>query len=228
MFDQEEFNNFIIDNNVVGFKEQDITLKSGRLSRWYANCRCLTDFAGIADKTANFIIEFAKEKGLECDYFYGVPAGATKLGVLLNYKIAARANNEDFKLIIGREKPKDHGEAKDRFFIGPLKPGDNVIAIEDVTTTGGSLITGIERLREAGVNVIASIGMVNRMEKRDDGLTVEEAIRQKFGIQHYSMSNAFDLLPIEFRRNPPSEDTRIHVQNYFSMYSIRGIELRGE
>ena len=224
-FNQNEFNRFIIDNNVVGFKEQDITLASGRISRWYANCRVLTNLAGIADKTANFVIEFIKEKNLDFDYVYGVPAGATKLGLLISYKIAARNNNENFKLIIGREKPKEHGDAKDKFFIGPINPGDKVIVVEDVTTTGSSLIKGVSNLIEAGVNVIATVGLVNRMEKRDDGLTVEEAIREKFAIQHYSMSSAFDLLPLEAVKNPPSEETKQHVKNYFSQYSVRGIDL---
>ena len=224
-FNQEEFNKFIIENNVVGFKEQDITLKSGRICRWYANCRNLTSFAGTADKTANFVIDFIKQKDVDFDYVYGVPAGATKLGVLISYKIAARENNDNFKLVIGREKPKEHGEAKDKFFIGPLKEGDKVVVVEDVTTTGGSLIKGIERLKEAGVNVVAAIGLVNRMEKRDDGLTVEESIRHKFGIPLYAMSNAFDLLPMEAAKNPPTEETKQHVKNYFSSYSIRGIDL---
>lgn len=224
-FNQNEFNQFIIDNNVVGFKEQDITLKSGRISRWYANCRNLTSFAGVADKTANFVIDFVNEKNLEFDYFYGIPAGATKLGLLISYKTAARANKDNYKLIIGREKPKEHGEAKDKYFIGPVKEGDKVVVVEDVTTTGGSLIKGIKRLIEAGANVVASVGLVNRMEKGDDGLTVEETIRQKFGIQHYSMSNAFDLLPLEAERNPPSEETKRKVEQYFRTYSVRELNL---
>ena len=221
-FNKEEFNRFLVDNSVVGFKEQDITLKSGRISRWYANCRVLTDHTGIADKTANFIIDFIKEKSLEFDYVYGIPAGATKLATLINYKNAARQNNENIPLVIGREKPKEHGEAKDRFFIGPVKAGDRVVAVEDVTTTGGSLISGIERLKEAGIIIVAAVGLVNRMEKRDDGLLVEEKLRQ-MGVTHYSMSDAFDLLPLEFARNMPSEETRIHVENYFQRYSIKEI-----
>ena len=107
-FNQAEFNNFIITNDVVGFKENDITLKSGRISRWYANCRNLTSYAGVADKTANFVIDFIKEKNLEFDYVYGVPAGATKLGLLISYKIAARDNKEMFKLDINELKPNLH------------------------------------------------------------------------------------------------------------------------
>lgn len=223
-FNKEEFNRFLVDNNVVGFKEQDITLKSGRISRWYANCRCLTNHTGIADKTANFIIDFIKEKGLEFDYVYGIPAGATKLATIINYKIAARQNKENIPLVIGREKPKEHGEPKDRFFLGPVKAGDRVVVVEDVTTTGGSLISGIEKLKEAGVNIIAAVGLVNRMEKRDDGLTVEEKLRQ-MGVVHHAMSNAFDLLPLEFARNQPSVETKVHVENYFRQYSIREIRL---
>jgi len=38
-FNQEKFNQFILENKVVGFFEEPITLKSGRLSHWYVNWR---------------------------------------------------------------------------------------------------------------------------------------------------------------------------------------------
>lgn len=224
-FNQEEFDKFLVDNNVIGFKERDITLKSGRICRWYANCRVLTDYAGVADKTADFVIEFAKERGLEFDYFYGIPAGASKLATIIDYKIAARQNKEAMPLVIGREKPKEHGDPKDRFFIGPVKAGDRVIAIEDVTTTGGSLINGISQLTEAGVIVVAAIALVNRMERDDEGGAVADVIRERFGIPYYALSNAFKLLPLEYMRNMPSAETKEHVEDYFRQFGVRELRL---
>ena len=38
-FSQAEFNDFILRNKVIGFFEEPITLKSGRISNWYVNLR---------------------------------------------------------------------------------------------------------------------------------------------------------------------------------------------
>jgi len=215
MFNQEKFNKFLIENNVVGFKEEDIVLKSGRVSRWYANCRRLTDDAKITNQLVDFVIDFIE--GKDFDYVYGVPAGVTKLGVAINLKL-------DGKLVIGREKPKEHGDAKDKYFIGPIEKGDKVIVIEDVTTTGGSLIDSLEKLKEVGVEIVCAVGLVNRVEKREDGLTVKQKLNE-IGIDYFSMGNAFDLLPLEFLRNKPSEETKKHVEDYFRKYSIKEVEL---
>jgi orotate phosphoribosyltransferase len=45
---------------------------------------------------------------------------------------------------MGRAKPKDHGDPKDRYFVG--EPGGKVVILEDVTTTGKSLIEKSFRL----------------------------------------------------------------------------------
>lgn len=219
-FDQKSFNTFIIENNVIGFKEADITLKSGRLCRWYANCRMLTDNVGITNKLSSYIIQFIKSKNLKFDYVFGVPAGVTKLAVAVNIMLG-----DNTPLIIGREIPKDHGELKDKFFIGPIKENDNIIIVEDVTTTGGSLIDTIEKLKQIKVNIVCAIGIVNRMELRDDGLSVDEKL-SKMGVPYFAMSTADTLLPLEYKRNTPSEKTRQHIEQYFEKYSAAKINLK--
>ncbi|MCX8147090.1 MAG: hypothetical protein N3D84_01335, partial [Candidatus Woesearchaeota archaeon] len=145
-FDQKRFDEMIIKNSVVGIKLEPFKLKSGRLSHWYANCRILSDSYSLIDQTASFVVDFIKDKGIKCDYVYGVPAGATKLAVVINYKLGQ--HNPQQKIVIGREVPKDHGDPRDRYFIGPVKEGDKVAVLEDVTTTGGSLGTAIKSLIE--------------------------------------------------------------------------------
>ena len=194
-FNQEEYNKFLIENNVIGFFAEPITLKSGRISHWYVNCRNLLDRVGVMDKLVDFVLAFADEKGISADYFYGVPEGATKLGVILNYKKGKLDNNENQALIIGRGKPKEHGDPKDKYFIGPAQEGDKVIVIEDVTTTGGSLIDTIRHLQESNIEVIAAIGLVNRMEKRDDGKSVEKVIND-LNVPYFAIGNSLDLLPM--------------------------------
>ncbi|UCC40591.1 MAG: hypothetical protein JSV96_03865 [Candidatus Aminicenantes bacterium] len=224
-FNQEEYNKFLIENDVIGFFDEPITLKSGRISNWYANCRNLLDRVGVIDKVTDFVLAFADEKSISADYFYGVPEGATKLAVILNYKKGKLDDNEDQALVIGRGKPKEHGNPKDKYFIGPAREGDKVVVLEDVTTTGGSLIDTVKHLQESNIEVVGAIGLVNRMEKRDDGKSVENIINE-LDVPYFAMGNSIDLLPMARDASNPSASVLEEVEKYFDRYGIESLKLR--
>jgi orotate phosphoribosyltransferase len=226
MFDQDEFNKFIEENKVYGFFKDPITLKSGRKSHFYANWRNVVEDAFLTDRLSDFLIEFVRSKGLQADTFYGVPEGATKLGVIAQFKFAKASGNfskGSHVLSMGRAKPKDHGDPKDKFFVGA--PRGKVLVIEDVTTTGGSLLTALDGLKEAGVNVIGVISLTNRMEKRDDGQSVKEAIEAK-GFAFYNMSSALEMLPRIYDSLKPGEEIARAVEKEFQDYGVKPIRLR--
>ena len=224
-FSQEEYNKFLIENRVIGFFEKPITLKSGRISHWYVNCRILLDRIGVIDTLTDFILAFLEKKGLSSDYFYGVPEGATKLAVILNYKKGKVDNNKNQVLIIGRGKPKAHGDPKDRYFIGPAEEGDKVIVVEDVTTTGGSLIDSIKHLDESNIEVVAAVGLVNRMEMRDDRKSVEQVVNE-LNVPYFAMGSAVTLLPMARDVSRPSDSVLEEVEKYFGQYGIEPLRLK--
>jgi orotate phosphoribosyltransferase len=224
-FDQGEFNKFIEECNVYGFFKEAITLKSGRKSHFYANWRNVIEDVWLTDKLADYVIAFVKEIELKLNTFYGVPEGATKLGVITQYKWANQAKDYSkgsHVLSMGRAKPKDHGAPKDKFFVG--MPKGKVIVIEDVTTTGGSLITTLESLKEAGVEVVGVISLTNRMEKRDDGTSVKEAVEEK-GFKFYCMSSSLELLPIMYKKLQPGEEVGKAIEAEFERYGVEPMRL---
>lgn len=224
-FDRQAFNSFLIDNQVVGFFEKPVTLKSGRQSNWYVNWRTISNDAFMLDRLSDFLIAFAEDRGLAPDAFYGVPEGATKLGVLTTYKWAkaqAGFRPGSHRLPMGRGKPKEHGAPQDRFFVG--EPKGKIVVVEDVTTTGGSLLTALEQLREIDAQVVAAIGLTNRMEKRDDGRSVEEAIAA-LGIPYYALSEATDFLPAAYRAFNPGEAIGRAIEEEFERWGVRPLKL---
>jgi len=217
--EKNNFYNFIIKNKVIGFFNEPITLKSGRKSYWYVNWRTVAEDVFLLNTVSDYLLLFVKHLNLEPDCFYGVPEGATKLGIITQFKWAFNDKNIQpgkYVLSMGRGKPKDHGELKDKFFLGI--PKGKVILLEDTTTTGGSMLKAIDDLVKNKVNIIAAIGLTNRNEIRDDGFTVEEALNNK-GVQYYSMSNAIDLLPL-LKLNPI---IATHIKNYFKKYGKKEI-----
>ncbi len=233
-FVQADFNRFIISNKVIGFFDKPITLKSGRQSFWYVNWRTVAEDVFLLDQLTDYVLAFTSSlqaqgkipSNFEC--FYGVPEGATKLAVLAQYKLAKKSSNYgvgSHVLAMGRAKPKDHGAAKDKYFVGA--PRGKTVVLEDVTTTGGSLLTTIDGLIDSEIPVIAAFGLTNRMEKRDDGKTVSKAIAEKViggaPVQYYHLSNALELLPEAARMLKPSKEILAHIEKEFSQYGEQPI-----
>jgi len=224
-FNQQEFNQFILENNVIGFFKEPITLKSGRLSHWYVNWRNAAEDPFLLDQLIDYVIAFVEDLELKPDCFYGIPEGATKLGVITQYKWAKKSPNYGLRshiLAMGRGKPKAYGEPKDRFFIG--QPKGKVVILEDLTTTGSSLLETIDNLTQVKAQIIAAIGLTNRMELRDDGKSVKEVVEEK-GVPYFQMSNASELLPMIYEKLKPGEEIARKVEEYFQKYGIEQLKL---
>ena len=224
-FNQEKFNQFILEKKVVGFFEEPITLKSGRLSHWYVNWRNVAEDVYLSDKLSDYVMAFVEDLGLQPDCFYGVPEGTTKLGIITQYKWAKNSPNYGLGshiLPMGRKKPKDHGELKDRFFLG--QPKGKTVILEDVTTTGSSLLETIDNLTQAKIQIIAAIGLTNRMELRDDGKSVKEAVEAK-GVPYLQMSSALELLSLAYQKFKPSQEVGKKTEEYFQKYGIEKLKL---
>lgn len=223
-WNKEEFYTFIIENEIIGFFEQPLKLKSGRLSYWYVNWRNVAEDVYLLDKLTDFLLDFIAELKLNPDCFYGVPEGATKLGIISQYKWAKKHNFEKgaFVLSMGRAVPKDHGDPKDRYFLG--QPKGKVIVLEDVTTTGGSLVEAIDSLKKLEIEIIAAIGLTNRNEFRDDNKRVSEIISER-RIKYYAMSDALELLPLLFKKLKPKAEVIQHIEKYFREYGTKELKL---
>ncbi len=224
-FNQEKFNQFVLENNVIGFFKKPVIFKSGRKAHDYVNWRNVAEDVFKIDKLADYVIAFVEDSGLKPDCFYGVPEGATKLGVIVQYKWARRSPTygpHSHILSMGRKQPKDHGDPKDRYFIGA--PKGKTIVLEDVTTTGDSLFETIDNLRFAETQIVAIITLTNRMELRDDGKSVKEAAEER-KLSYFAMSNALELLPKAYKKLKPNKETARKVEKYFQKYGIEKLKL---
>jgi len=230
-FDQAAFDAFVLDNKVIGFFEKPITLKSGRQSNWYVNWRTVSEDAFLSDQLADFVISFVN--GLVASgkisaapqTLYGVPEGATKVAMIAQLKWAQASGTfapGSHILAMGRGKPKEHGVPKDKYFLGV--PRGTTVVIEDVTTTGGSLLTCIESLCAADVSCPYAVGLTNRMELRDDRKSVAQALRALSpAVEYFHMSSAVTLLPLAARRSNPGAKILAEVEREFSEVGVEPI-----
>ena len=218
---KQKFIDFIINNNVIGFPEQLVELKSGRTSPFYINWRTVAEDVFLLDTLTDFLISFIKHLQLEPDCFYGVPEGASKLAIITQFKWARLQENYRpgaFILPMGRGKPKNHGDPKDRFFLG--FPKGDVILVEDVSTTGQSLIKSAEILQNLEVKIISVVGLTNREEISEDGQYFEDILLEK-GLKYHAMSSVADIVS-HMSLNP----NIIHqIETYYKKFGLREIRL---
>lgn len=226
-FDQAEFNNFILDNNVIGFFEEPIKLKSGRMSSWYVNWRDVTNDVYLINRLSTFVLSFVWSLDMYPGCFYGVPEGATKLAIITQYRDAMFSLDigpGKYVLPMGRGKPKEHGDPKDRFFLGA--PKGKTMVLEDVTTTGGSLLHTLDVLGEMyeTVEVVAAVGLTNRMEVRDDKRSVRQAVENR-DIPYFEMSSALELLPLACKRLNPYTKIVEAIEAEFEEFGVEKLKL---
>jgi len=146
------------------FKEK-ITLSSGKQSDYYIDARLITLTSEGAYLVASTILDMVKNDNY--DAIGGPTIGADPIvGAIAALGFIYKKPIQTF---IVRKKAKEHG--KRRLIEGPeLKPGSKVILIDDVATTGGSLVDAVNALRQEKVEVIKAIVIVDRQEGAEESL----------------------------------------------------------
>ena len=134
----------------------DFTLSSGVKSSYYINCKQVTLRAEGALALGRLLLKLLPE---DTEAVAGLTLGADPMVSAVSV-VSAYENNPIPALII-RKKPKGHGTQA--YIEGPsLTAGAKVVVLEDVVTTGGSALTAVERLQDAGYKVTQILSLVDR------------------------------------------------------------------
>ena len=139
----------------------EVTLASGRTSDHYVDMRRVTLHHAAAPLVGHVVLDLLEENGLgpdEVDAVGGLTMGADPVAAAVLHAAASRGLAVDAFVV--RKEAKAHG--LQRRVEGPDVTGRRVVAVEDTSTTGGSLLTAIEALREAGAEVVGAAVVVDR------------------------------------------------------------------
>ena len=154
----------------------NFTLTSGKKTKYYIDIKK----ASTDPKTLKLIARQAaiKIEDMDVSTVAGIELGSVPLATAVSMET-------ELPLLIVRKATKDYG-TKSRF-VGDIKPKDKILMLEDVTTTGGSVIDAIKIVREAGASVKHIISVVDR----------EEGAKEKMkeaGAELFPLVSASDLL----------------------------------
>ena len=151
--DREDLRRQILDKAVVHGK---VVLSSGREADYYVDLRRVTLDAEAAPLVGRVMLDATRE--LDYDAVGGLTLGADPVAAAMLHAAAAQGRRLDAFVV--RKEGKAHG--LQRRIEGPDVNGRRVLAVEDTSTTGGSVLTAVDALREAGAEVVGVAVLVER------------------------------------------------------------------
>ena len=168
----------------IDFLRGNFTLASGAKSDFYINGKTTTLRPDALNHAARILIEMIRPA--RPDRVGGLTLGADALiGAITALSFEIGPPLEGF---IVRKEPKGHGT--NQWIEGPdLLPGQRAVVVEDVVTTGGSVVRTIERMRESQPDIVVA-GVFALVDRLDGG----EAALARLGVPLASVFTKNDLL----------------------------------
>ncbi|BCB95377.1 orotate phosphoribosyltransferase [Dissulfurispira thermophila] len=133
-------------------------LTSGKMSNYYFNCKMVTLNPEGMYLIGNIIFDMIKD--LYVKAIGGLTLGADPIADAVAYTSYLR--ERPIEAFVVRKNAKSHGTMQ--WIEGYVKAGDRVVIVDDVITTGKSTIEAITRTREAGLDIVKVIALVDRQE----------------------------------------------------------------
>ena len=139
----------------------------GRESPYYIDCRPTTHNAQGLALIGEIFFDLIRD--LKVDAIGGLTMGADPIAhatALTSYQKGGPINA--FSV---RQRPKDHGTGG--VLVGDVTPGDRVVVVEDVVTTGGSALRAVAAARQFGLTVVKVLILVDRQEGGKEAVAQE-------------------------------------------------------
>ncbi|NRA37654.1 MAG: orotate phosphoribosyltransferase [Planctomycetes bacterium] len=181
---QKDFLQLFVERQALKFG--DFTLKSGRQSPYFINTGCFhmaSDLKALGSAYAQII----KDHCGEIDVIFGPAYKGIPLALAAANSLAEE-HDCDIAWSYDRKEVKTHGDGG--AFVGaPLEKGTRVVIVDDVMTAGTALRESIEKLRPLGVEIVAAVISVDRMEKGTGEKPAAEEISDEFNLPIHSIIN---------------------------------------
>lgn len=176
--------NFVLEMALFLLKSDSLkfglyTLASGKQSPYYIDLRILQSFPRYFRLTIIALRDLiSREIGSDFDSLGSIPTSGLIFASALGYEMLK-------PLIYVRKESKMYGGRK--MIEGYLRPGEKVLLVDDVATTGISLSNTIQVIRENGAIVKDAVAIISRLEGAEEKL-------QKMGVRLIAIATINDLI----------------------------------
>ena len=177
---KKEFIEFMIDCEVLKFG--DFVTKSGRNTPFFVNTGFYRTGAQLRKLGEYYAKAIQAKFGTDFDVLFGPAYKGIPLTVATSMALS-EMYGADIRYCSNRKEVKDHGD-KGILLGSPIKDGDRVVIIEDVTTAGTSIQETLPIIQAQGeVNVLGLVVSVDRMERGQGTKSALAEIQENYGLQ---------------------------------------------
>ena len=176
--------------------ENPFTWASGWKSPIYCDNRKTLSYPDVRTLIKNGICSTIQEKFENIDAIAGVATGAIAQGALVVDALG-------LPFVYVRSSPKDHG--LENLIEGDLRPGQRVVVVEDLISTGGSSLKAVEAIRKDGCEVAGMVAIFSYL------LPVAQKKFEEANVKLYTLSNYEAVIEAEIGRASCRESVDVLV-----------------
>lgn len=220
---KQEFIEFMVDSGVLKFGE--FTLKSGRKSPFFMNAGGYVTGTQLRKLGEYYAKAIHDKYGEDFDVLFGPAYKGIPLSVATTIAFS-ELYGKDIKYCSNRKEIKDHGDTG--ILLGsPIKDGDRVVIIEDVTTSGKSIEETFPIIMEQGkVEIVGLMVSLNRMEKGKGTQSALVEIKEKYGFDANAIVTMEEV--VEYLYNRPykgqviiDDEIKTRIDAYYEQYGAK-------
>ena len=220
---KQEFIEFMVESDVLRFG--DFTLKSGRKSPFFMNAGLYVTGTQLRKLGEYYAKAIHDNFGLDFDVLFGPAYKGIPLAVATTMAIS-ELYGKDVRYCSNRKEAKDHGDAG--ILLGsPIKDGDRVVIIEDVTTSGKSIEETFPIIKAQGdVTIKGLIVSLNRMERGKGDKCALDEIKDLYGFDTAAIVNMAEVPEHLYNRTCKGrvviDDTiKAAIDAYYAQYGAK-------
>lgn len=221
---KQEFIEFMVESDVLKFGE--FTLKSGRKSPFFMNAGLYVTGTQLHKLGQYYAKAIHEHYGEDFDILFGPAYKGIPIGVATCIAFSELYGKE-IKYCSNRKEAKDHGDAG--ILLGsPIKDGDKIVIIEDVTTSGKSIEETFPIIKAQGnVEILGLMVSLNRMEKgRDSDKSALEEIKEKYGFDANAIVSMADVVEHLYNKDCNgkvviNDEIKTAIDKYYEQYGAK-------
>ena len=215
---KQEFVDFMLDSKVLKFG--DFTLKSGRKSPFFMNAGLYITGTQLMKLGEFYARAIHETYGDDFDVIFGPAYKGIPISVAITIAYS-KLYGKEVRYCSNRKEAKDHGDVG--ILLGsPIKDGDRVVVVEDVTTSGKSMEETIPIVKAQGdVKIVGLMVSLNRCEKgKSDDKTALDEIKELYGFDAHAIVSMKEVIDYLTSKGMLDDELMARINDYYAQYGV--------
>ncbi|MCR5149403.1 MAG: orotate phosphoribosyltransferase [Eubacterium sp.] len=215
---KQEFVDFMLDSKVLKFG--DFTLKSGRKSPFFMNAGLYITGTQLMKLGEYYAKAIHNTYGDDFDVIFGPAYKGIPISVATTIAYS-KLYGKEVRYCSNRKEAKDHGDVG--ILLGsPIKDGDRIVVVEDVTTSGKSMEETIPIVKAQGdVTIVGLMVSLNRCERGKGTKTALEEVKELYGFETSAIVSMDEIIDYLVEKNVIDEELKARLDAYYAEYGVK-------